>query len=108
MSELKLERYSSKTAFVEGNDVLFIQSESATSDSDARWLLDEVITRFNKHDELTAIATNHATRADELYEALECICSYLSEDGLTTMGLAKEIVNAQSILDKSRIEAEGK
>jgi len=56
---------------------------------------------------LTAIATKHATRADELYEVLECVCSYLSEDGLITTGLAKEIVNAQMVLYKSRIEAEG-
>lgn len=55
---------------------------------------------------LTAMATKHATRADDLWEALECICSYLSEDGLITTGLAKEIVNAQRVLDKSRTEAE--
>jgi rubrerythrin len=67
--------------------------------------------QFNKKNEeierLTAIATKHATRADELYEVLECVCSYLSEDGLITTGLAKEIVNAQMVLYKSRIEAEG-
>ena len=49
---------------------------------------------------LTAIATKQATRSDELCEVLECICSYLSEDGLITTGLAKEIVNAQSLLMK--------
>lgn len=52
---------------------------------------------------LTTIATKHAARADELYEALECVCSYLSEDGLITTGLAKEIVNAQRILNKLQI-----
>ena len=49
---------------------------------------------------LTEIATKHATRADELYEALERVCSYLSEDGLITTGLEKDIVNAQALLRK--------
>jgi DNA-directed RNA polymerase subunit RPC12/RpoP len=49
---------------------------------------------------LTAIATKHATRADELYETLERVCSYLSEDGLITTGLEKDIVNAQTLLRK--------
>lgn len=54
---------------------------------------------------LAEIATKHATRADELYKALECICSYLSEDGLITMGLTKEIVNAQAVLRKTHCNA---
>lgn len=66
----------------------------------------EIELRVNNHDKLVDLATKHATRADELSEVLECICSYLSEDGLTTTGLAKEIVNAQRVLNKSRIEAE--
>lgn len=49
---------------------------------------------------LATMTTKHANLADELYEALESVCSYLSEDGLTTEGLTKEIVNAQVLLRK--------
>lgn len=63
--------------------------------------------QFKKKNEeierLAAMATKHATRADELCEALECICSRLSEDGVITAGLAKEIVNAQAMLRKRTV-----
>lgn len=58
-----------------------------------------------ENSKLTEIAAKHATRADELYDALERVCSYLSEDGLTTTGLTKEIVNAQAILRKTHCNA---
>ncbi|UTQ79857.1 coil containing protein [Vibrio phage vB_VnaS-L3] len=65
--------------------------------------------QFKKKNEeisrLTAIATKHATRDDELYEALERVCSYLSEDGLINTGLEKDIVNAQRVLSKLQIDA---
>lgn len=67
-------------------------------------LLKDIHALQKENQRLTEIATKHATRADELYEALECICSFLSEDGLIATGLAKEIVNAQRVLYKSQID----
>lgn len=55
---------------------------------------------------LTAIATKHATRADELYGALETVLLVLegktefNPDEISTEGM-------REVLDKSRIEVEG-
>lgn len=57
----------------------------------------------SEFEQLTSLANENErlrSERDELCEVLECICSYLSEDGLMTTGLAKEIVNAQSLLMK--------
>ena len=56
---------------------------------------------WNKREE----AGGKQSIVDELYDSLERICSYLSEDGLETMGLTKEIVNAQAVLRKTHCNA---
>lgn len=63
-------------------------------------LLKDIHALQEENQRLTELATKHATRADELYEALESVCSYLSEDGLITAGLEKEIVKAQRVSNK--------
>lgn len=65
-------------------------------------------TETEKH--LTAIATKHATRADELYEALEYMVDQFGEpDGSDFINEADYLAvsKARKVLNKSRIEAEG-
>lgn len=68
-------------------------------------LKSELKTERDHNERLTAIATKHATRADELYEALETVILVL--EGKTEFHpdeISTESV--RSVLDKSRIEAE--
>lgn len=58
---------------------------------------------------LTAIATKHATRADELHEALESLINAAKNNTGNEPSLScyhKAIDDAVDTLDKSRIEAE--
>lgn len=94
--------------YITNNEINYVGGEFEREDSKEKFLVvvskESALKNLTEENQrLTVIATKHATRADELYEALECICSYLSEDGLIATGLAKEIVNAQTLLRKRTV-----
>lgn len=69
-------------------------------------LVEEVERLRGDNQRLTAIATKHATRADELYGTLETVLLVL--EGKTEFHPDEiSIESVRSVLDKSRIEAEG-
>lgn len=56
---------------------------------------------------LTAIATKHATRANDLYEALDNLLEILGGEWTRSKRVHNQMDEAKKCLDKSRIEAEG-
>lgn len=69
----------------------------------------EAKTKEQENRRLTVIATKHATRADELYEALESLINAVKNNTGNEPSLScyhKAIDDAVDTLNKSRIEAE--